>query len=77
MHGTYAHAPHKRTSLGSPRRAAERSKAAASAMAASPRTLTVEPRPSAAMAATIERPMVVGVGSGEHVDTGLAGYKGH
>ena len=55
--GMQARAPHKRTSVGTPLRVAERLVAAAAAMAATPRALAVERRASAA---TIERPERVG-----------------
>ena len=67
MHGTYAHEPHQRTSLEVPPRAAERLMAAAAVVAARPRPLVVEPRPSVAKAATHERPERVGVATGQHV----------
>ena len=56
MHSMQACAVHKRTSVGTPRRAAERLVAAAAAMGAAPRTPAVVPLPSIATAATSERP---------------------
>ena len=64
MYSMRAHALHKRTSVGTPRRAAERFVAAAAAMAAAPKTRAVVPQPSLATAATIERPERVGEGTG-------------
>ena len=58
----HALAPHARTSLGTPLRAAERSVVAAAVAATAPRPLAMEPRPSLAMAATIERPVRLGGG---------------
>ena len=65
MHSTHAHALHKRTSLRTPPRAAERSMAVVMAATAAARPPTVDLRPLAAMAATSERPARVGVGTGE------------
>ena len=64
MHSMRAHALHKRTSVGTPWRAAERFVAAAAAMAAAPRAPVVVPQPSLATAATSERPERVGEGTG-------------
>ena len=76
MHAKYAHALHERTSLGKPRRTVERSVAVAAAVAARPRPPAVEPRPSASMAATNERPVRVGEGTGEHMAVGWLKGKG-
>ena len=74
MHMTYAHAPHERTSLVTPRWAAEMLVAAVAAWRARPRPRAIEPRPSVAKAATIERPVRVGEGSGQRaVVRGLCG----
>ena len=64
MHSMRARALHKRTSVGTPRRAAERLVAAAAAMAAAPWTPAIVPLPSLATAATSERPERVGEGTG-------------
>ena len=67
MHMTYAHAPHERTSLVTPRWAAEMLVAAVAAWRARPRPRAIEPRPSVAKAATIERRVRVEEGTGQHV----------
>ena len=53
MHSTHAHALHKRTSLRTPPRAAERSMAVVMAATAAARPPTVDLRPLAAMAASL------------------------
>ena len=68
----HALAAHKRTSLGTPPRAAERSTVAAAAIVAAPRTAAMEPWLPAALEVKIERPVRLGVSSGEHMDVGLA-----
>ena len=75
MHTAHAHMPHKRTSLEAPPRVAERLVAAAAAVAACPRPLSVVPRPSVAKAATIERPVRVEEGTGQHVVAGRLGRR--
>ena len=75
MHATYAHALHERTSLEAPPRAVERLVAVATAVAACARPPTVEPRPSVAKAATIERPVRVEEGTGQHVAAGWLGER--
>ena len=69
-------APHKRTSLGTPPRPTEGSVVVATAAAAAPLPPAIEPWPSLGMVAKIERPERVGVGSTQHVDTGLDGQEG-
>ena len=73
MHSTHAHALHKRTSLRTPPRAAERSMAVVMAATAAARPPTVDLRPLAAMAATSERPARVGMGTGQYVAAGWLG----
>ena len=75
MHGTYAHALHKRTSLPKSPRAAERSMAVIRAATAAARPPTVDLRPLAAMAATSERPARVGVSTSQYVATGWLGER--
>ena len=75
MHSTHAHALHKRTSLPTPLRAAERSMAVIMAATAAARPPTVDLRPLAAMAATSERPARVGVSTGQYVAAGWLGER--
>jgi hypothetical protein len=75
MHSTHAHALHKRTSLPTPPRAAERSMAVIMAATAAARPPTVDLRPLAAMAATSERPARVGVSTGQYVAAGWLGER--
>ena len=76
MHSTHAHALHKRTSLPTPLRAAERSMAVIMAAAAATRPPTVDLRPLAAIAATSERPAMVGVSTSQSRGRGVAGREG-
>ena len=76
MHSTHAHALHKRTSLPTPLRAAERSMAVIMAATAAARPPTVDLRPLAAMAATSERPAMVGVSTSQSRGRGVAGREG-
>ena len=76
MHMTYAHAPHERTSLVTPRWAAEMLVAAVAAWRARPRPRAIEPWPSLAKAATIKRPVRVGEGSGQRAVVRWLGRRG-
>ena len=60
MHSMSAPALHMRTSIATHRQAHERPLAAAAAVVATPRSRVVEPQPSPAMVAKIERPVGVG-----------------
>ena len=74
-HGMQARAPLKRTLVETPPQAAERLVSAAVVLIAAPRTPAEEPRPSAAIAATIERPVRVGEGTGLARRRGATGRK--
>ena len=73
VHRSYADAPHKRTSVGTPPRAAERVVLAAAGAGAPPRPASIEPRPLAAAATTTERPVRLGECTSEHVTVGQLG----
>ena len=77
MRGTRARALQKRTSVGTPLWTVERRVAALTAAAASPRTRTVEPRPSVMKAAMVERPGRGRWGIGEHVNMWFSGREAH